>query len=94
MLTHRFNHKKEHPDALKIYTMGSSTKSGPGGIFSSPLNFSFSFCTDSVATGKSTDKSVDWLWPIYVTINELHLKIAADICFLLGYMLDLKIRIK
>lgn len=38
------------------------------GILSSPYNFSYSFFTDGIHTGKSNNKT---LWPIYLTINEL-----------------------
>jgi hypothetical protein len=73
LLAHRFNRKKEHPDAFEDIYDGEQYKKhcGPGGILSSPFNFSFSFCTDGISTGKSTGKS---LWPIYVTINELPFK--------------------
>ncbi|KAK3917744.1 Large tegument protein deneddylase [Frankliniella fusca] len=39
-----------------------------GGIISSPYNFSFTFFTDGVAFGKSSNKTI---WPIYSTVNEL-----------------------
>jgi len=73
MLTHRFNRKKENPDAFEDIYDGEQYKKhcGSDGILSFPFNFSFSFFTDGVPTGKSTGKS---LWPIYVTINELPFK--------------------
>ncbi|XP_052129439.1 uncharacterized protein LOC127750864 [Frankliniella occidentalis] len=42
--------------------------SAEGGILSSPFNFSFTFFTDGVAYGKSSNKTI---WPIYLTVNEI-----------------------
>ncbi|KAE8737582.1 hypothetical protein FOCC_FOCC016954 [Frankliniella occidentalis] len=42
--------------------------SAEGGILASPYNFSFTFFTDGVAYGKSSNKTI---WPIYLTVNEL-----------------------
>lgn len=89
LLTHRFHRKKEHIDAFEDIYDGELYKKhcSPEGILSSPFNFSFSFFTDGVPTGKSTGKS---LWPIYVTINELPLKDRSSYILLAGLYIGSK----
>jgi len=89
LLNHRFNRKKEHPDAFEDIYDGEQYKKhcGPDGILSSPFNFSFSFCTDGISTGKLTGKS---LWPIYVTINELPFKDRSRYMLLAGLYVGCK----
>lgn len=89
LLTHRFNRKKERIDTFEIIYDGELYKKhcSPEGILLSPFNFSFSFFTDGVPTGKSTGKS---LWPIYVTINELPFKDRSSYMLLAGLYVEPK----
>jgi len=70
VMNYRFNRKKIGENALEDIYDGDEYKKHfeKGGILSSPYNFSYSFFTDGVHTGKSNNKT---LWPIYLTINEL-----------------------
>ncbi|KAK3933233.1 Integration host factor subunit beta [Frankliniella fusca] len=83
VLSHRFSRKKSNPDALEDIYDGEEYQKHfkNGGILSFPQNFSYSFNTDGISTGKSTCKT---MWPIYVNINELHYKLRAQNKFLSG----------
>lgn len=82
MILNRFDRLKDNADNLEDIYDGSEYKknSSPGGILSSPYNFSYSFFTDGVAVGK-TKKT---MWPIYVTINELPLWARQKFIMLVG----------
>lgn len=69
-MNHRFNRNKIEENALEDLYDGNEYKKHfeNGGILSSPYNFSYTFFTDGIHTGKSNNKT---LWPIYLTINEL-----------------------
>ncbi|XP_070526247.1 uncharacterized protein [Cardiocondyla obscurior] len=83
LLNPRFNRKKKHSDAFEDIYDGEQYKKYcvPGEILSSSYNFSYTFFTDGVPTGKSTGKS---LWPIYVTINEFPFKDCSRYMLLVG----------
>lgn len=70
VMNHRFNRNNIKEDALEDLYDGDEYKKHfeKEGILSSPYNFSYSFFTDGIHTGKSNNKT---LWPIYLTINEL-----------------------
>jgi len=70
LMNYRFNRKKIGENTLEDIYDGDEYKKHfeKGGILSSPYNFSYSFFTDGVYTGKSNNKT---LWPIYLAINEL-----------------------
>ncbi|KAK3931920.1 Leu/Ile/Val-binding protein-like protein 6 [Frankliniella fusca] len=69
LLKHRFERSSQPGMYSDIYD-GKVYKSfsAEGGILSSPFNFSFTFFTDGVAYGKSSNKTI---WPIYLTVNEI-----------------------
>lgn len=69
-MNHRFNRNKIKENTLEyIYDEDEYKKHfEKGNVLSSPYNFSYSFFTDGIHTGKSNNKT---LWPIYLTINEL-----------------------
>jgi len=70
--TYRFKQITNSRDLNDIYN-GDIYKSffENGGFLSSPYNMSFSFFTDGVQYGTSSNKTI---WPIYLTINELPYK--------------------
>lgn len=70
VMNHRFNRNKIKENALEDLYDGDEYKKHfeKGDVLSSPYNFSYSFFTDGVHTGKSNNKT---LWPIYLTVNEL-----------------------
>lgn len=67
VMNHRFNRNKLKEDALEDLYDGDECKKHfeKGGVLSSLYNFSYSFFTNDVHTGKSNNKI---LWPIYLTI--------------------------
>ena len=82
LLTHRFTRKKASPGALEdLYDGEEYKKHFDAGVLSSPYNFSYSFFTDGISTGKSTCKT---MWPIYANINELPFKERSENTFLCG----------
>jgi len=83
LLSHRFSRKKINQDALEDIYDGQEYQKHfkNGGVLSFPYNFSYSFNTDGISTGKSTCKT---MWPIYVNINELPYKLRGQNTFLCG----------
>lgn len=83
MMTHRFTRRKNNNEALEDIFDGEEYQKHfqSGGILSNASNFSYSFNTDGISTGKSTGKT---MWPIYVTINELPPKLRYQNIMLCG----------
>ncbi|KAK3931696.1 Ribosome hibernation promoting factor [Frankliniella fusca] len=82
ILTYRFQREKSVEGNLEdIYDRSEyQMHSVAGGILSLPQNFSYSFFTDGVASGKSKKS----FWPIYVSINELPPKVRRRHMLLVG----------
>ena len=85
LLNYRFNRTKCHPESLDDIYDGLAYKKhfDNGGILSEPQNFSYTFFTDGVKAGNSCSVNKT-MWPLYVTINELPLKLRNKYVFLAG----------
>lgn len=85
LLTHRFNRTKCQPDSKDDIFDGLQYKKffDNGGLLSNPHNFSYSFNTDGVKAGNSCSVNRT-MWPLYVTINEIPLKLRNKYVFLAG----------
>lgn len=83
LLSYRINREKVNENAYEDLLDGEEYKKycTDGGILSSPKNFSFSISSDGVPVGKSCGKT---MWPIYLTINELPVKLRKKYVLLAG----------